>query len=229
MQRGKVSHPGVSSQGSRRSRTPFFLRQGPSSPARLRDGGQAVHPPQTPALRVGMLQSIQGDRHSRERDRSGWGRWRGAWEHLDPSNFGSWACSVSLISSWKTSCETPTKAGVRPRPTSCHNRQFAEATAAAPAARAVAPPCQEPLLGALHAGWEIWGCCQPRWPPRLPCLAYNALPALFRHRLPVSPPAPHREKGAYRSTLKTSRRLSPGLWAASRQQPELGCPLRGYF
>ena len=94
-----------------------------------------------------MLQSIQGDRHGRERDRSGQGKVVRSLEARGSERF--WVVgllclgsSVSLISSWKTSRETPTKAGVRPRPTSCHNRQFAEATAAAPAGRWARPHCR---------------------------------------------------------------------------------------
>lgn len=94
-----------------------------------------------------MLQIIQGDRPGKERDWSIQGKVARSLEAPRSEQF--WVmgllcpgCSVSLISSWKTSHETPTKAGVRPWPTSCHNRQFAEATAAAPAGGQARPHCQ---------------------------------------------------------------------------------------
>lgn len=100
-------------------------------------------------LRAGMLQIIQGDRQGKERGWSSQGKVARSLEALGSKRFwvtGSLCpgCSVSLISSWKTSHETPTKAGVRPQPTSCHNQQFAEATVAAPGGRGARPHCQSP-------------------------------------------------------------------------------------
>lgn len=185
----------MSAQRGSRSRAPplFFFTPRTKLTAQLRDGGHAAHPPE-PGQPRGCE---QGCPRAPGHGRGAAPRPQGFWVtgSLCPS------CSVSLI--WKTNHKTPTKAGVRPRPTACRNRQFAEETAAALASPRARPHCRSGSPSLNLGVLRYSGIIQAPSPPSL-----------------LHPTV----KTGERERPKSLSLRSPGPWAATHQQPEPGHP-----